>query len=349
MRRERMKALSMSGWALVFLATLLTAGAALAGEKTGATPLPQPSAGPGLAARYPGDVGIEKDPAVIFAEGFEAEELPTSGYDQPGGFYDVKGYPELMHRTGADAAVGKYSLELIHKAGVVSPEWMHRKFPGQDTLHVRFYRKFATDWVWAPLGIHDTIIFAGKYDSPAAADIALYLDISGVDQRWGPPVAAQGTVLSKQPALVFKSSFQGPGLDFGLGWEIISHVGWDNYYVLPFNAKPAPVLEGGRWYCFEYMGKMNSAPASKDGEARLWVDGVLITEMKGLILRDPTHMAIKWDHWMLGPRYGPRALRGQEEGPAHDQKNWIDGIVVATSYIGPQAAARAAEPAAPAR
>ena len=33
------------------------------------TALPQ---GPGLAARYPGDKGIEKDRAVVFAENFEA-------------------------------------------------------------------------------------------------------------------------------------------------------------------------------------------------------------------------------------------------------------------------------------
>lgn len=320
-----------------------------------APPLPQAA---GIAAKYPGDMGIEKDPAVVFAEGFEEEQLPTAGYEQPGGFYDTKGYPDLMHRTATDPVVGKHCLELIHKAGVVSPEWMHRKFPGQDTLYVRFYRKFATDWVWAPLGIHDTIIFAGKYDSPAAADLALYLDIAGLDQHWARKKTLEDVVVSKQPALVLKASFQGPGLDFGNDWlgarwmadkEVVSHVGWDNYYVLPFNAKPAPALEGGRWYCFEYMGKMNSAPATKDGEARLWVDGVLITETKGLILRDPSHMAIKWDHWLLGPRYGPRAPRSQEEGPAHDQKNWIDGLVVATTYIGPQAAAKPAEPPAPAR
>jgi hypothetical protein len=91
------------------------------------------------------------------------------------------------------------------------------------------------------------------------------------------------------------------------------------------------------------MGKMNSAPGAKDGEARLWIDGVLVSEMKGLILRDPAHMAIKWDHWLLGPRYGPRALRSQEEGPAHDQKNWIDGIVLAKEYIGPMAPVAAKE------
>ena len=38
----------------------------------------------GLAAKYPGDKGIEGDPAVIFAEGFEAKDLPTAQYGKPG-------------------------------------------------------------------------------------------------------------------------------------------------------------------------------------------------------------------------------------------------------------------------
>ena len=56
-----------------------------------------------LADRYPGDVGIEKDPAVIFAEGFEGEALPQVAYEKPGGFYDLKAYPELMHATDKEA------------------------------------------------------------------------------------------------------------------------------------------------------------------------------------------------------------------------------------------------------
>ena len=54
----------------------------------------------GLAARYPGDRGIEKDPSVIFAEGFEGKNLPTAEYGKPGGFYDLNGYPKLMYLTG---------------------------------------------------------------------------------------------------------------------------------------------------------------------------------------------------------------------------------------------------------
>ncbi len=300
----------------------------------------QHGAGEGIAANYADDVGIEQDKAVLFAEGFENGRIPTVGYGKVGGFYDLQGHPRLMRITNAEAAVGKHSLELTHPAGVISPQWMHRRFPGTDTIYVRFYRKFARDWVWPPRGAHDTMITAGRYDNPASTDLSLYLDLpQGPSHR-----TDKGSWdLSRKPELVLKSSFQGPGLDFGFGRPIVSHVGWDNYYSMPYNVRPAPVLEGGRWYCFEYMAKMNSEPDKKDGEIRLWVDGKLITQMggvtfgkgksEGLLLRNATHRTIQWDHWMLAPRYGGGGPKGG--GPRRTQRSWIDAIVVSRKYIGP--------------
>ncbi len=300
------------------------------GPASGKTAASEPA---GLAVQYPQDEGLERDAQVIFAEGFEGGALPEVGWEQLGGFYDLNGYPDWMHITDQEAAVGRHSLELVHPAHEVSPQWLHRKFPGQDTLFLRFYRKFEPGWVWAPWGIHDTYVFAGRYDSPAASDLTAYLDISGIDQRWSADNTLTEMVVSKQPLLVLKSSFQGSGLDFGIGREIISHTGWDNYYALPYNINRAPVLQGGRWYCFEVMAKMNRVPGGKDGELRLWVDDQLVTEMTGLVLRDDTHASTQWDHWMLGPRYGDSDEYGS--GPPRELKSWIDGIVIATSRIGP--------------
>jgi hypothetical protein len=76
----------------------------------------------GLAAAYSGDIGIEEHANVLFAEGFEKSEIPTVGYGEVGGFYDLNGYPKQMHVTDREAVVGSHSLELIHPAGVVSPQ-----------------------------------------------------------------------------------------------------------------------------------------------------------------------------------------------------------------------------------
>ncbi|MFH1071497.1 MAG: hypothetical protein V1794_17900 [Candidatus Glassbacteria bacterium] len=274
------------------------------------------------------DDAVKNDPNIIFYEDFENQDIPTVDYGDTGGFYDLNGYPDQMYITGSEAAVGSHSLELIHPAGVISPQWMHRKFFGVDSIFVRFYRKYDKDYVWPPLGSHDTYIFAGNYNSPTSTDLTLYLDIPQ-----GPVVRIDkgNWDLSRQPELVLKSSFQGPGLDFGLDREIISHDAFDNYYGLPYNLRPAPVMEAGRWYCFEYMAKMNSAPEAKDGEVRLWIDGRPVTEMKGLTLRNANHMYVQWNHWMLGPRYGGTNF---ETGPTTTIKSWIDAIAVSTKYIG---------------
>ena len=50
------------------------------------------------------------------------------------------------------------------------------------------------------------------------------------------------------------------------------------------------------------------------------------------------HATIQWDHWLLGPRYGESQEYGQ--GPPRELKSWIDGLVVATSRIGPAVKAR---------
>ena len=188
------------------LALLLSAAATLLGLSPRAFGQQSATQSAGLAARYPGDNGIEKDPSVIFAEGFEGKDLPTVEYGKAGGFYDLNGYPKLMHLTDKEAAVGKQCLELIHPQNVISPQWFHRSFPGQDALYVRFYRRFERDWVWPVLGQHDTLIFAGKYDSPAATDLSLYLDLFGVQQRWNSRNTVVDRVLNRQPAMVLKSS-----------------------------------------------------------------------------------------------------------------------------------------------
>jgi len=56
------------------LALLLSAAATLLGLSPRAFGQQSAIRSAGLAARYPGDNGIEKDPSVIFAEGFEGKD-----------------------------------------------------------------------------------------------------------------------------------------------------------------------------------------------------------------------------------------------------------------------------------
>ena len=326
----------LAGAVLLLAAFLYLSRASNSGGEMFGVPATVPHSGPGSGPGLPGAIPAgeevpKSDPNVLVSEGFEGGSFPVVDYEKLGGFYDLHGYPEQMFISDKEAAAGSHSLELVHPKGVISPQWIHRKFPGRDSVFVRFYRKWEKDWVFPVLGAHDVLIFAGKYESPVSSDLTLYLDLPQ-----GPTIrnGKDNWDLSGQPELVLKSSFQGQGLDFGTGKEIISHVGFDNYYGLPYNKRDAPALEGGRWYCFEFMARMNSAPQAKDGAVRLWIDGTLITEMTGLTLRDAGHMDIRWDHWMLGPRYGGE---GFKTGPPKEQKSWFDELVIGTRYIGPSA------------
>jgi hypothetical protein len=59
--------------------TILSLAALAARPITPAPPVHTLPHGPGLAARYPGDAGIERDPNVIFSEGFEQGTVAQIG------------------------------------------------------------------------------------------------------------------------------------------------------------------------------------------------------------------------------------------------------------------------------
>ena len=126
-----------------FMAWLFAHGAASEGGK-GSTlkqeALPQ---GYGLSAKYPGDEGIENDPAVIFVEKFEERTLEEL----------FRRWEDLKHReimsfsndVPKDSA-GKQSLLMTHVGGKGTGGHLYRRLlPGYDKIFVRFYVKFHPD------------------------------------------------------------------------------------------------------------------------------------------------------------------------------------------------------------
>ena len=57
---------------------MLAGAVAAAGQTTASAALPRlPEGDAGIAAKYPGDAGIESDPAVLFHDGFEEYAAPA--------------------------------------------------------------------------------------------------------------------------------------------------------------------------------------------------------------------------------------------------------------------------------
>ena len=112
-------------------------------EETPAPPstLPAlPEGNTGIAAKYPGDRGIEKDPAVVFADDFE------QGLDKWNASY---GNREITHEP-ADVHSGKAAVKMTFEwprpeRSPTNAGLMNHFDKGFDTLFLRYYAKFAKD------------------------------------------------------------------------------------------------------------------------------------------------------------------------------------------------------------
>jgi len=91
----------------------------------------------GLAAKYAGDVGIEKDPAVILHDDFESGNLKK--WDNSYGDKYTR-----FDEDPADVQSGKKTLEFtLPKTDVEIGASVLKHFkPGYDVLFVRYYSKF---------------------------------------------------------------------------------------------------------------------------------------------------------------------------------------------------------------
>lgn len=87
------------------------------------------------------------------------------------------------------------------------------------------------------------------------------------------------------------------------------------------------VPERGRWYCMEFMIKLNTIDAgvaSFDGELAAWVDGKLYLHFRGIRWRKTAELKLK--------RMGVDVYIHQAR---KDNTVWYDDVAVSTGYIGP--------------
>jgi hypothetical protein len=327
----------------IFVIALLVATPARAIEPS--NPLPE---GPGLAAKYPGDVGIDQDPKVVFVENFEQ---PT--FEAVAKRWESVSHPELMSLSDdkPSASGGRKSLLVRHVGGESDGGHLYRRLqPGYERLFVRFHVKFAEDCN----PIHH-FFHVGGYNPPTA---------------W-----AQGGA-GERPRGHERFSV---GLEpFGNAWS------WDYYaYWMEMGGSPPrgqtwgnsflgpnkPKVTRGRWQCIEAMIQMNDV-GDRNGELALWVDGKRISHLgkgfpKGKWIFDKFNPgeggeAVRWNDAKKRPEYFTVSKEGKPfEGfrwrrdeklklnflwvlvyitkapPGHVSNVWFDDVVVAKEYIGP--------------
>ncbi len=275
----------------------------------------------GLSVKYPGDRGIERDPAVLFADGFESGDLEKWDEDQAGGdetrvrvITDSKLAFHGMHACQMTATRGKNN-----GGGLI--EWLGE---GQDELHARFYVRFAEDAGYTHHFVH----------------------INGSPERWG----SFGKAGLKPEGDDFFTTGIEPWFDWGNNappgkWMLYTY--WPDMKASPdgqhwgngFHPESG-VLPRGEWICVEIRVRMNTV-GEADGEQTVWQNGKQIGHFTGIRWR--TSEKLKANVFWLMSYVTERAFGHTEQHAAKhglkvNQKTytvWFDQVVVATEYLGP--------------
>ena len=213
--------------------------------------------GSGLAAKYRGDVGIEKDPDVVFVEDFEEASL-----DQMRARWEDVSNPQLMSLSNdvPPGSGGKHSLLMTHVGGQGSGGHLYRRLgQGYDELYVRFNVKFDPD-----CGPIHHFFHVGGYN-PATA-----YPQGGAGNR---PSGDERFSVGVEP--------------FGDSWVWDYYAYWMEMRGSPprgqtwgnsFIRNPQLKAERGKWTTAELMLKMNDV-GDTNGEMALWIDGRRVSHL----------------------------------------------------------------------
>ncbi len=326
-------------------------------------PTPEIAEGPtGIAARYPGDVGIEKDPDVVFVADFEGSVAEICSR-----WESVQGQPTMSKSDEVPpASGGKQSLLLTRVAGgtggYTGGGSLYRRLEneagdyGYDQLFFRFYMKFNEDH--SPIHHYGGCFWGYNPPQPWS--------MGGAGIR---PKGNQSWVTQVEPE----------GSGWWHGYTYWQHMGgspprgqtWGNNFEVGVDQRPVPKKE---WMCLEVMVKMNDIGDS-NGELAYWINGRLSRDAEGRVTSYQgkgfpssgtwtfdkfkpyvTEQGVTWDYEQGGgvPIEGGKAFPGFEwrtvpelkanaiwlyrymsQPETGTSKVWWDHLVIAKKYVGP--------------
>ncbi len=223
----------------------------------------------GIAARYPGDRGIENDPAVVFVEDFEKGELGNLK-ERWDAMINPDGTVLSFAQDNVPGGGGERSIMITATKGHdTGGDLWKRLRTGYDRLYARVYVKFAPD---APY-VHHFLSMGGKVDTLNYPVGRAGTRPTGYD-RFGSSLD-----------LIRNNDANPPGK-----WSFYSYWSemrsWQTpqgesdgrpnaFYGNRFGPQEPVEARRGEWQCVEFMIKLNSAPDKRDGEQAFWIDGEL--------------------------------------------------------------------------
>ena len=326
---------------LMFGASVLTAAAQDMQDK--------PEVEFGIAARHPGDVGIEDHSNVIFTENFEDRDLELIGAR-----WDTVKDRDIMSLSGdvPPGSSGKQSLLMNQIAEKGNGAALYRRLDdGYEKMYTRMYVKFASDC--EPVHHFGTcvggnnpptrwpVVQPGK---PTQGDKSFWVGIEPMGKRWTWDYYAYWCDMRGSPP-------RGQT--------------WGNQFIRDDSLK----VRRGKWTCVEVMVQMNDI-GETNGELALWIDGRPVSHLgkgfpRGKWTFDKFNPGeegdgVRWNHAKGDREYFKTAAGGDPfEGfrfrttkqlnvnfvwlylhltkgtRGHVNRVWFDDVVVAKEYIGP--------------
>jgi len=314
----------------------------------------------GIAARYPGDVGIEENEAVVFHETFEQGTIGNLG-ERWTNISNKDGRVLSFAMDSPPGSPGERCLRMTATKGHDTGGHLWKLLePGYDQLYARFYVKFAEDHPY----VHHFVHLGAQLNSPP-------YPMGGAGSR---PSGA--TKFSTGIDLGRRTEANPPGAWFLYTYWCEMH-SWQTpegesdgrpnaFYGNPFGPVEPEQAPRDKWQCVEFMVKCNSSPDSSDGEEAFWIDGRLVARIapgtpSGTWLRDKFHISgpfntdprpfegFRWrtseylkinTFWLL---YYLASVFENDYRPTNPDIPYnsevgrvlFDDIVLATGYIGP--------------
>jgi hypothetical protein len=280
------------------------------------------TAGPafcGLAEKYPGDAGLEKDPAVLFADNFESGDMKK---------WDQKRGRVVMIEEKANS--GRWCVEMPMERGKNEGGDAIKWFmPGAHAVYARFYVKFSPDYQY---NHHFVWLGANQRTNKWSAFGKAGLKPNGTYYSTGmEPWFAWGK--NPPPGEVNLYTYY---LDMEPDRKMNKY--WGNGFFPPGPGKGVAASDRrvipklNEWQCWEFMIQANTAPDKADGKQAMWLDGQLIGEFTGIRWRDDLDLKVNC-LWL--EHYGYDEGDPTKQYWKDRQSVWFDDVVVARQYIGP--------------
>jgi len=291
--------------------------AAVPGVPVGGSPVPPISSG--LAAKYPGDVGIADDPDVLFADNFESGNMKK--WDQQRGRVVM-----IEDKPNSGRWCVQMPMERGQNHGGDAIKWF---MPGADAVYARLYVKFSPDYQY---NHHFVWLGANQRTNKWSAFGKAGLKPNGTYYSTGmEPWFAWGK--NPPPGEVNLYTYY---LDMEPDRKMDKY--WGNGFFPPGPGKGTAAGEDrlipplNQWQCWEFMIQANTAPDKLDGKQAMWVDGKLVGEFTGIRWRNDMELKVNC-FWL--EHYGYDEGDPTKQYWKDSQSVWFDDVVVARRPIGP--------------